>query len=116
MRDQKRGSKMDGARFTPNTRSRSAKRGRTPQTDGEQIDWLHLVFDNTTDYALIVTDPAGIITQWKGVAEQIVGWTAADALGKSIALIFTPLDKAAGRPDSKRISRHMASVPDAMIR
>jgi len=67
----------------------------------EQIDWMHLVFDNTTDYALIITDPHGIITQWKGVAESILGWTAQDATGKSIALIFTPEDKAGGRPEQE---------------
>ena len=65
----------------------------------QRRDWLQLVFANTTDYALIITDAAGIITQWEGVAEQVVGWTAAQVLGKSIALIFTPEDKAAGRPE-----------------
>jgi PAS domain S-box-containing protein len=78
---------------------RISERVRTPGAGGEQIDWLHLVFDNTADYALIITDTAGVITQWKGVAEKIVGWTAADAIGKSIALMFTPHDKAAGCPE-----------------
>jgi PAS domain S-box-containing protein len=70
-----------------------------PAADRDPIDWLHLVFDNTTDYALIIADTNGIITQWKGMAENIVGWTAAEAVGKSFALIFTPGDKACGRPE-----------------
>ena len=75
-------------------------RVRTPQAgEREHIDWLHLVFDNTRDYALIVTDVDGVITQWKGVAEQVVGWSAAEAVGKSLALIFTPEDKAGGCPE-----------------
>jgi PAS domain S-box-containing protein len=66
---------------------------------GAGTDWLRLVFDNTTDYALVVTDADAIITQWQGVAEKIVGWTAEQAIGKHVALIFTPEDKANGRPE-----------------
>lgn len=80
-----------------------ADRVRTGQVASarERIDWLNLVFDNTTEYALIITDADGIITQWEGVAEQIIGWTGAQVLGKSIALIFHPEDKAAGRPEQE---------------
>lgn len=62
-------------------------------------DWLHMVFAKSSDYALIVTDAEGMIVQWEGVAEKMIGWRAADVVGKSIALIFIPEDKAAGRPE-----------------
>jgi PAS domain S-box-containing protein len=81
--------------------------------DHDQRDWLHMVFANTADYALIVTDADGIITQWEGVAEKIVGWTAAEVLGKSIAVIFIPEDKAAGRPELElNIAREQSRADD----
>jgi PAS domain S-box-containing protein len=81
-----------------------------PDTDS---DWMRLVFDNTADYALVIADADGVITQWKGVAEQIVGWTAIEALGKPIDLIFTPEDKAGGRPELElRLAREQGRADD----
>lgn len=67
------------------------------RTSDDRDAWLRLVFDNTTDYALIVTDTDGLITHWEGVADGVVGWQADEVIGKSLALIFAPEDKAEGR-------------------
>jgi PAS domain S-box-containing protein len=40
------------------------------------------------DEATVGTDLNGIITSWNGAAERMVGYTAAEALGKSITLII----------------------------
>lgn len=59
---------------------------------------IRLILDNSKDYAFVVTDPNGIVTEWEGGAETITGWLAAEAVGRSASIIFTPEDCAAGRP------------------
>jgi PAS domain S-box-containing protein len=34
--------------------------------------------------AIIVSDPAGLILQWNGGAEEIYGWSAAEAIGRNV--------------------------------
>ncbi len=38
--------------------------------------------------AIVFTDREGVIRLWSGGAERIFGWTAADAIGKSMDLII----------------------------
>jgi PAS domain S-box-containing protein len=60
---------------------------------------LHeLVFNNSGDYAIIISDLQGRIVAWNPGAEKVLGWTAAEALGQYTALFFTPEDQQAGRP------------------
>ncbi len=44
----------------------------------------------SSDDAIITKDLNGIITSWNAGAERIFGWTAAEAVGKSILLIIPP--------------------------
>ncbi len=62
---------------------------------------IRLILDNTRDYAFIGTDPDGIVTEWEGGAETITGWWADSARGQSAAIIFTPEDRAGGRPQAE---------------
>ncbi len=62
---------------------------------------IRLILDNTRDYAFIGTDPDGNVTEWEGGAESITGWWADSARGRSAAIIFTPEDRAAGRPQAE---------------
>ena len=62
---------------------------------------IRLIMDNTRDYAFISTDPDGIVTEWAGGAESITGWFAAKACGQNGSIIFTPEDRAAGRPEQE---------------
>jgi PAS domain S-box-containing protein len=58
----------------------------------------HQVFDSVTDYAIIVSDLEGHITSWNEGARQTFGWTEEEMLGQTSDRIFTPEDRAAGRP------------------
>ncbi len=61
---------------------------------------LHLraVFDSAVDFAIIVSGPEGLITDWNTGAERILGWTANEMRGQPSDRFFTPADLAQGRP------------------
>ena len=56
------------------------------------------IVEGVKDYAVFVTDPAGEIVDWTPGAEAIFGWPAAEIIGRSSDLLFTPEDRAAGVP------------------
>jgi len=60
---------------------------------------LRLVVDNARAYVLIVSDADDKITDWLGGSEQILGWTAAEAVGQGADMIFTEDDRANGVPE-----------------
>ena len=57
---------------------------------------LRLLVESVTDYAIIIQDAEGRIEIWNPGAENIFGYTRAEAVGQSIALIFTPEDREQG--------------------
>lgn len=56
------------------------------------------IFDSALDFAMIVTDPEGVITDWNVGAERILGWTATQARGQDASFVFTAEDVAIDRP------------------
>ncbi|MGB7481366.1 MAG: PAS domain S-box protein [Burkholderiaceae bacterium] len=62
-----------------------------------QEDYRQLV-EASTEVAMIILDPAGIIVNWNAGAEKIVGHTYQEAVGQSIFQIFTPEDRSVGQP------------------
>ncbi len=62
---------------------------------------LRLILDNTTDYGFVLADLQGVVTEWEGGASAVTGWSAAEAVGQPIALIFTSEDRDAGVPISE---------------
>ena len=63
------------------------------------------IVDSASDYAFIVTDIAGTITDWSAGAVSIFGWAKAEMIGKPLAEIFTDEDRAAAIP-----AREMATA------
>ncbi len=59
------------------------------------------ILTSATGYAVIATDIRGCIIEWNAGAEAMAGWTEADILGRSIALIFTPEDCRDGVPETE---------------
>ncbi|WP_259643429.1 PAS domain-containing protein, partial [Pseudomonas syringae] len=49
------------------------------------------------DFAMILTDCKGIITDWNPGAEQVLGWTQDEMIGQSAERFFTPEDVANDR-------------------
>lgn len=59
---------------------------------------MRLVAESTHDFAIIILDEHGVITDWNTGAELIFGYTKAEVLGAYYDLIFSPEDRAAGVP------------------
>ncbi len=77
--------------FIDITRRRNAE-----ETARSSEERMRLVADSAVDYAIITTDPEGIITSWSRGAERIFRYSATDAIGMHGDLIFTPEDRARG--------------------
>jgi PAS domain S-box-containing protein len=56
------------------------------------------VFESAVDYAIVVMDQNGIITDWNEGAVRIFGWTRDEIRGSSINAFFTPEDIEASIP------------------
>jgi two-component system CheB/CheR fusion protein len=57
---------------------------------------MRLVAESTHDFAIIILDENGLITDWNTGAELIFGYTGAEVLGAYYDLIFVPEDREAG--------------------
>lgn len=60
-----------------------------------------LVVKNAPDYAIFTMDLEGIIRTWNPAAARIMGYTEAEIVGQTAAVIFTPEDRTAGVPEGE---------------
>src|SRR4051794_22005002 len=63
---------------------------------------LSLFWTATADYACVLLSRAGIVIGWKGAANNILGYSESEVLGKSIDLIFTDEDQQRGQSAFER--------------
>ncbi|GFE76676.1 PAS domain S-box protein [Novosphingobium sp. TCA1] len=56
------------------------------------------IFNSAIDYAIIVMDRTGSITDWNAGAVAILGWEAPEMVGRDLSVFFTPEDRAAAVP------------------
>jgi PAS domain S-box-containing protein len=59
---------------------------------------FRLLLEGVRDYAITMLDPEGRVTSWNSGAQEILGYEAAEVLGRSFDMFMTPEDRAAGRP------------------
>ena len=69
-----------------------ADRPASPPAD----DLLRLLLDQARDHALILLDTDGGIVAWLAAAERSFGYPAAEVVGRSFSILFTPEDRARG--------------------
>ncbi len=57
--------------------------------------------ESVSDYALFQMDPEGCLITWNTGAEQVLGYSEQDIIGKHGSIFFTPEDVAAGEPEKE---------------
>lgn len=74
------------------------QRVRTEQALKQTQENYRLVVEKSTEYAVIITDPTGVIVSWNLGAEKILGLSYQEAVGQPLSGIFTPEDRNFGQP------------------
>ena len=60
-----------------------------------------MLIDHAVEHAMIVTDTHGTITDWSAGAEKLLGWSAGEAVGQPVDMIYSHEDRAAGAPQEE---------------
>ena len=66
---------------------------------GEQR--LRLLIDSATEYAIFTLTTDGHVDSWNAGAQRLFGYAAEDIIGRPVAVLFTPEDRAAGVPQQE---------------
>ncbi len=94
----------------------SGSSSATPMADPPVADHAaryRAILASATDFAIIATDRAGLITDWNTGAERVFGWSEQEMLGTSVERIFTPEDRADGGPHQEMMqSLQHGNAPD----
>jgi len=72
-------------------------------SDAQDADFLRLIFESATDFAVFAQDKSGNVIRWNVGAQRLLGFTEAEILGRDGDVIFTPEDRAAGAPEQERV-------------
>jgi PAS domain S-box-containing protein len=71
------------------------------KTPGEAL--FRVFVESVRDYALLLLDPDGLITNWNRGAEAIKGWTADEVVGRHFSVFYPPEAIEAGLPERELI-------------
>ena len=73
------------------------ERARLYQAERRSEERFRLLVESLEDYAIYMLDPNGRVTNWNAGAERLTGYTAEQALGRSVDdLLYTPEDEESG--------------------
>jgi len=67
----------------------------------ESEERFRLLVEGARDYAMFLLDPGNIITFWSAGAERVFGWSQAEAIGQTGAMIFTAEDRQNGKVEEE---------------
>src|SRR6185369_9644327 len=69
-------------------------------SDAQAEDLYRRAVENDIkDYAIFLTNTAGIVINWNRGAERILGYTEDEIIGQSSFILFTPEDRALHVPE-----------------
>ncbi|MDB5964299.1 MAG: putative histidine kinase, hybrid [Polaromonas sp.] len=77
-------------------------------TEHELAEVHRLMTEEIQEVAVFFTDPHGVITVWNRAAEVMKGFTAKDAIGSHLGILYTPEDQDRRWPDHnlKQAEKH----------
>jgi len=78
------------------TYQRSIPERLSPSAARESHRWYRLIVDNVRDFAIFSSEINGNVSSWNPGAERFFGYDAKEILGKSMDILYTPEDIAAG--------------------
>jgi two-component system, chemotaxis family, CheB/CheR fusion protein len=87
------GTLKDGRRFIVAMAMDITERKQAEKMLRESDARLRLMMTSVEDYAILMLDTQGHIEMWNSGAEYIFGYTADEAIGQHVAIIFTPEDR-----------------------
>ena len=70
--------------------------------DPRSVDRWRIFTDSVPDFAFILVDLDGNITDWNAGAKNLLWYTSDQVVGHSLNLIFTPEDREIGIPEQER--------------
>ncbi|HUH69352.1 MAG TPA: PAS domain-containing protein, partial [Mycobacterium sp.] len=74
----------------------------------ERLRDVETMLDAVTDHAIIKLDLAGNVARWSVGAQALMGYSAAEVLGKPASMFYTDEDRAAGLAE-----RELATAPES---
>jgi PAS domain S-box-containing protein len=77
------------------------ERKRTREALRRSEERQRLMTESVTDYAIFTQDTGGRVETWNIGAERIFGYTAEEAVGRHVRIIFTPEDRERGEPEDE---------------
>ena len=86
---------MDSPQASPPSTSGAARRLGTERDENA----FSLLVEATTDYAIFMLDPTGVIASWNAGAQRIKGYTADEIIGKHFSVFYTEESKARHWPE-----------------
>jgi PAS domain S-box-containing protein len=75
----------------PLTLQHVALRRRPPKTAGGTSHWVPLILEQAGPYILITL--SGVIMRWNGRAEELLGWSSDEVLGRPLVEILIPPER-----------------------
>jgi PAS domain S-box-containing protein len=81
-----------------------ARRRRTESEVREQREWLRVTLESIGD-AVVATDMEGRVTFLNPVAEELTGWTVAEAVGRPLPEIFHIVNEETRKPAENPVSK-----------
>jgi PAS domain S-box-containing protein len=63
-----------------------------------ETDAFRLLVERTTEYAIFMLDPEGVVLTWNLGAERLNGYTQSEIVGQHCSIFYPPEDVAAGSP------------------
>ncbi|MBA3653646.1 MAG: EAL domain-containing protein [Actinobacteria bacterium] len=80
---------------------------RTAELDATEGRFQALV-EGIPDFAIYMLDPDGLVLSWNAGAQRLMGYTASQIVGDSVARLHRPEDVAAGKPaEALRVAREV---------